>query len=212
MAIGELHVGERQHVDVALRGRRRVPRRARPWSRGRARPRSCAGAADRARHAAIEGKPGDAGIGCGARQLDVGHGGAARRRCPGSTVDLARSRDPGGSTTPGTPPSRTSRLEPRPMTTTGPLAAGREEIGEIGLVGRREQHLRRATDAKPRDVGQRSVGDQRGRAVAACAPPDSAADRGSSRRSSRPTGSLRRPASHRAVRAPIRCCCRRRGR
>ena len=40
-------------------------------------------------------------------------------------------------TTPGTPPSRTSRLEPRPMTMTG-MSAGnaREEVGEVGFVGR----------------------------------------------------------------------------
>ena len=39
-----------------------------------------------------------------------------------------------------------------------------QEIGEVGRVGRREQHLRRAADAKPRDVGQRPDWQSAGRA------------------------------------------------
>ena len=52
-------------------------------------------AADRARNAAIEGEPGDAGIGRRARHLDVGHGGAGAHAVAGLDLDLARSRAPG---------------------------------------------------------------------------------------------------------------------
>ncbi len=47
----------------------------------------------------------------------------ARRRCPGSTSILEKPR-PSRMTTPGTPPSRTSRLEPSPMTKVG-VSGGR---------------------------------------------------------------------------------------
>ena len=36
----------------------------------------------------------------------------------------------------------------------------REEVGEIGLVGRREQDLGGTADAKPRDVGQGDIGGE----------------------------------------------------
>ncbi len=47
------------------------------------------------------------------------------------------------------------------MTVTG-MSAGklREEIGEIGLVLRHEQHLRRPADAEPGQLGERLVRQQ----------------------------------------------------
>ena len=36
----------------------------------------------------------------------------------------------------------------------------REEVSEIVLVRRREQHLRGTTDAKPGELGERLVGEQ----------------------------------------------------
>ena len=58
-------------------------------------------------------------------------------------------------TTPGTPPSRTRRLEPRPIDEHRHARRQMlQEIGEVGLVGRREQQLGRPADAKPRDVGK----------------------------------------------------------
>ena len=68
---------------------------------------------------------------------------------------------PSRITTPGTPPSRTIRLEPRPMTVTG-ISAGRlaQKIGQIVFVLRHEQNLRRAADAEPGQLGERLVGQQ----------------------------------------------------
>ena len=64
-------------------------------------------------------------------------------------------------TTPGTPPSRTIRFEPSPITLTGTAAGSRDEkIGEIVLVRRREQHLGRPADAEPGDLRERSAREQ----------------------------------------------------
>ena len=43
-----------------------------------------------------------------------------------------------------------------------------QEIGEIGGVGRREQDLRRAADAEPRDVGERLIGNQPAAQIGQC--------------------------------------------
>ena len=52
--------------------------------------------------------------------------------------------------TPGMPPSRTSRLEPTPITVTGTSARQcREKGGEVFAIGGAEQHFRRAADAEP---------------------------------------------------------------
>ena len=45
-----------------------------------------------------------------------------------------------------------------------------EEVGEVGLIGRREQHLRRAADAEPGDVGELGSGRRGGRADPAAWP------------------------------------------
>ena len=83
----------------------------------------------------------------------------ATTRMP-STVTSLKPR-PSRTTTPGTPPSRTIRLEPRPTTVTGMSAGKRaEEIREIGLVLRHEQHLRRTADAEPGQFGERLVRQQ----------------------------------------------------
>ena len=83
--------------------------------------------------------PAIAGLLRGARDLHVGHrrAGADAR----VVLDLTSLKPrPSRITTPGTPPSRTIRLEPSPITVTG-ISAGRvrEEIGEIALVLRHEQ-------------------------------------------------------------------------
>ena len=69
-----------------------------------------------------------------------------RRRRPRSR----RSRGRAGSTTPGMPPSRTSRFEATPITVTGTSAgSAARKSARSSIVGRAEQHLGRAADAKP---------------------------------------------------------------
>ena len=74
-----------------------------------------------------------------------------------STEISAKAR-PRRITTPGTPPSRTSRLDATPITVTG-TSAGQPARKSLEVVGvrRLEQHFRRAADAEPRHVGERSV-------------------------------------------------------
>ena len=43
-----------------------------------------------------------------------------------------------------------------------------QEIGEVGGIGRREQHLRRASDAEPRDVGESLIGNQPAAQIGKC--------------------------------------------
>ena len=116
--------------------------------------------ADRAGNAAEEREPGDRRLLRGARDLHVGHRGAGADAVPASTFTSPKPR-PSRITTPGTPPSRTIRLEPSPTTVTG-ISAGRcaEEIGEVGLVLRHEQNLRRPADAKPGQLRERLVRQQ----------------------------------------------------
>ena len=53
------------------------------------------------------------------------------------------------------PPSRTSRLEPTPITVTGTsLGLLLQELREIIDIRRLEQHLGRAADPEPGDGGQ----------------------------------------------------------
>ena len=61
-------------------------------------------------------------------------------------------------TTPGTPPSRTSRLEPTPITVTA-TSAGllARKADEVVAVGRTEHHLGRAADAEPGDARERRI-------------------------------------------------------
>ena len=80
-------------------------------------------AADRARNAAEEVQSGDAGLLRGAATCTSGTAAPARMRSPGSTFTSPKPR-PSRITTPGTPPSRTIRLEPTPITVTG-ISAGR---------------------------------------------------------------------------------------
>ena len=115
-------------------------------------------AADRSRYAAIEGEAGDARIRRGTRELGIGHDGPTRRRCPGSIFDLRET-----ATETHDHPRHAAiahqqiRAEPdhhhRDL-----VRQACEEIGKIGLVRRREQHLRRPADAKPRDVRQHRIG------------------------------------------------------
>ena len=97
---------------------------------------------------------------CAARAtLTSGTAAPARMRVPSIAISLKPR--PSRITTPGTPPSRTIRLEPSPMTVTA-ISAGRfdEEISEVGFVLRHEQQLRRPADAKPGQFGERLVGEQ----------------------------------------------------
>ena len=80
VAIGEAHVGQRQHVDVALRiDGARLDQHVLGFAPVRAGIHAQR-AADRARDAAIERKAGDAGVRRRARHLHVGHGGAGAQR------------------------------------------------------------------------------------------------------------------------------------
>ena len=117
----------------------------------------------------MNGEAGDAGFLRGAR--DLARPAPRRRRArdrPSSTVTSLKPR-PSRIATPGTPPSRTIRLEPRPITVTG-ISAGRlrEEIREVVLVLRHEQHLRRPADAKPGELGAAAGWRAGGRAGRAC--------------------------------------------
>ena len=118
MPVGEAHVGEQQLVHVAL-----------PVDRARADEnvlclapvRSCVHAqraANRARDATVEREAGDAGVGGRARNLHVGHSRAGAHAAARLGCDVAKPA-PKRITMPGMPPSRTSRLEPSPMTVTG---------------------------------------------------------------------------------------------
>ena len=103
---------------------------------------------------------------CAARAtLTSGTAAPARTRMPSTAISLKPR--PSRTTTPGTPPSRTIRLEPRPID--GHRDVGWQmgkQIGEIGFVLRHEQNLRRTADAKPGQLGKRLVGQQAGRAAA----------------------------------------------
>ena len=75
---------------------------------------------------------------------------------------------PSRITTPGTPPSRTSRFEPTPMhgdRDIGGQAA--RKCGRSVAIGRTEHHLGRAADAEPGDAGERRIRASAGRAPAA---------------------------------------------
>ena len=99
---------------------------------------------------------------CAARAtMHVEHRGAGARRDGPSSIAISLKPRPSRITTPGTPPSRTIRLEPAPITVTG--ISGRQvaqEIGQIVLVLRHEEHLRRAADAEPGQFAERLVGQQ----------------------------------------------------
>ena len=117
-------------------------------------------AADAARNAAIEGEAGDAGIGRGARDLHVGHGGAGAEPASLASILISpKPLPPSRITTPAMPPSRTSRLEPSPMMVTGMSDRRvRQEISEVGLVGRRIENLGRTADAEPGEIGKHGAG------------------------------------------------------
>ncbi len=97
---------------------------------------------------------------------------AARATFTSGTAAPARSREPSSIlispkprprriTTPSMPPSRTSRFEPSPMMVTGMSAGVRlQEIGKVGLVGRRIEHFRRAARPEPGEVLERRLGLQ----------------------------------------------------
>ena len=80
---------------------------------------------------------------------------------PPSTAMALKPR-PRRTTTPAMPPSRTMRFEPTPTGSTGTSRRQRpEKGGEVGLVGRLEEHLRRPPDPEPGDLGHRSRPRQR---------------------------------------------------
>ena len=118
-------------------------------------------AADRTRHAAKEGQAVDAGRGGGARHLGV------ERRRAGDDAKVGRRLD------------RAERLAAQanhhaanPAVADDEIGAeaddrdrnfagqALQEIGEVVLVGRRDQNLRRPADAKPREWRERRVGAQ----------------------------------------------------
>ena len=121
MAIGVAHVAGAEHVDATppidrARHDERVLGLASIGAAIHAQR-----AADAARNAAQERQPRNAGLLRRARDLNVGHRGAGTH---GESLnrDLAETAAE-STTTPGTPPSRTMRLEPRPMTVTA-ISAG----------------------------------------------------------------------------------------
>ena len=141
-----------KHAHPALRGRRPAPRRARPWSRRHRRRRSCASAPPMVpgmpRRKASPAMPASAAA---RATLTSGSAGAGPHphalARPRSSAKPCRSR----ITTPGTPPSRTSRFEPSPTTQHRDVgrASWRGNEARSSLVGRREQHLGRPAGAKP---------------------------------------------------------------
>ena len=109
-------------------------------------------AADRAGNAAQEREPGEAGLLRRPRDPDVRHRGAGADALA-LDLDVAETAAE-RMTTPGTPPSRTIRLEP--SADDGHRNVGRQmrkEIREVVLVVRHEQHLRRPADAEPGELG-----------------------------------------------------------
>ena len=79
----------------------------------------------------------------------------AQMRWAPSTSTLPKPFADSRTTTPSTPPSRTSRLEPTPTTVTGFPGSVPEERREIVLVRRQEQQLGRPADAEPGDRVER---------------------------------------------------------
>ena len=151
-------------------------------------------AADRAGNAAQEGEAVDAG---GRRRLGdegVGRGGAGGDATIRQSTSIAlKARPPSRTTTPATPPSRTIRFEPRPMTVTGIVARqAAEEAREVVLVGRREQGFAPAPPTRNQVKG--ASGAPIGHAPA--------------RRPRRPTGSRPQSSSRQAPRASRRGCAR----
>ena len=117
-------------------------------------------AADRAGNAAQERKPGDAGLLRRARDLHVRHRGAgARCVCP-LDLDVAEAAaEPDHHARHAAVAHDQVGAEPDD----GDRNVGRqdaEEIREVGLVLRHEQHLRRPADAKPGQRRQRLVRQQ----------------------------------------------------
>ena len=157
-------------------------------------------AADGAGNAAQECEPGDAGLLRRPRDASVQHRRAGAMRMPSSTVDLAEAaaepdHDAGHAAVAhdqvGAEPDDGHR-------NVGGQA--RQERGEIVLVRRQEQHLRRPADAEPGELGQRLVGEQPAAQLAACAPSDRASRSHAPRDQAHHAQRLQaRPAAHRPI-------------
>ena len=117
------------------------------------------GAADRAGNAAIEFEAGDARLGRRTGQANVGRRRSRRhlkvRRCRDLAKRLAAEPDDDAGN------AAVANDEVRAEANHGDgnfTGQARQEIGEVFFVGRLEQQLRRAADAKPGERRQRRVG------------------------------------------------------
>ena len=125
-------------------------------------------AADRAGNAAKEREPGDAGLLRRARDLHVGHAGAGADARVGLDLHVAEAAaEPDHHARHAAVAHDQVGAEPDD----GDRNLGRqvlEEIGEIGLVLRHEQHLRRPADAEPGQLGAAAGSPAAARAARAC--------------------------------------------
>jgi len=159
VAVGELHRLERQHMNgaAAVDGAgldQHLPGLAAVRAGVHAQ-----GAADRSWHAAIEREAGDARICRRARELSIGHHGSDPQAVPRLDLDV---REAAAETHDHALYAAVAHQQVRaePDGHHRDVARQvREEIGEVSLVRRREQHLRRPADAKPRDIRQHRIGD-----------------------------------------------------
>ena len=103
------------------------------------------------------------GIRCGARELGIGHDGAGPQAMARLDLDL---REAAAETHDHSRHAAVAHQQIRsePDHHHRDLARQvRQEIGEICLVRRREQHLRRPADPEPRDIRQHRIGATRPR-------------------------------------------------
>ena len=116
-------------------------------------------AADRARNAAIEGEAGNARLRRPLREPHIGHRRARPDAMPVLGLDLAEAA-------PAQPDhhARNAAVAHQQVGADADRRDGqiggqmRQDIGQIGLIGGREEDLRRTTDAEPGDIRHRLAG------------------------------------------------------
>ena len=117
--------------------------------------------ADRAGDAAVEGEPGEAGIGRRPRHLDVGHGGAGAHALPldrdGAEAFAAEPDDDAGHAAVA---HDQVRAEPDGRHRDTSIGDGRGNRRDRASSAGENSDLRRAADAEPGHVGERGIGLQ----------------------------------------------------
>ena len=152
MPVAVAHIGKRKHMDVALPvdgagldedilGFRAVRAAIHPQS-----------ASDRTRNAAVKRKTSDSSIGGRTRNFHIWHSGADAQAVAGFRFDVREAApQPDDNARNAAVPDQKVRAE----SDDGYRQVGRgsrKEIGEILLIGRREEELCRPPDAKPCDA------------------------------------------------------------